>query len=147
MHIDRVGHVVLNVRDLEKSVPFYRDVLGLREVGRYGSKMVFFTATGENHHDLGIFEIEKDADPADEHAVGIAHVAFRIGVGLETLRAAKEHLKKHGVPIRRIEDHTVSQSIYIGDPDGIEIELTVDDDPKKWAEDPSAVASVAPLDL
>jgi catechol 2,3-dioxygenase len=145
--VERVGHVVLKVRSLERSVPFYRDELGLREVGRYGGNMVFFSATGENHHDLGLLEIGDDARPPDERAVGLVHVALKIGDQLNDLRAAKAQLNANRVSILRIEDHRVSRSIYIADPDGNEIELYVDEDPLIWAKDPSAVASVAPFEL
>lgn len=145
--IQRVGHVVLNVRDLERAVAFYRDVLGLREVGRYGDCKVFFSATGENHHDLALFELGAEARRPDDKTIGLAHVALRIGGRLDALKAAKEHLEGHGVRLRRIEDHKVSQSIYLADPDGNEIELYVDDDPEIWRPDPVAVASVRPFEL
>lgn len=58
--------------DLERSVVFYRDILGLREVGRYRGCMVFFSATGENHHDLAPFEIGPDAPQPDHPTIGFA---------------------------------------------------------------------------
>lgn len=51
MQIQAIGHIVLKVRNLERSVAFYRDILGLREVGRYRNAMAFLTF-GDNHHDL-----------------------------------------------------------------------------------------------
>ncbi|HEV8259506.1 MAG TPA: VOC family protein [Burkholderiales bacterium] len=147
IQIRRVGHVVLNVRDLERSVAFYRDVLGLREVGRYRGNMAFFSATGENHHDLAVLAIGPDALQPDDHTVGLCHVALKIGDQLDELRAAKAQVEAHGVAIRRVEDHRVSRSIYIADPDGNELELYVDGDPRIWREDPSAVASVQPFEI
>lgn len=147
IQISRVGHVVLNVRDLASSVAFYRDVLGLREVGRFGQRMAFFSATGENHHDLAVVEVGPEARLPDDRTVGLCHVALKIGGRLDELRRAKTHLEAHGLAIRRIENHWVSQSIYFADPDGNEIELYVDDDPRIWRENPSAVASAEPLDL
>lgn len=61
--------------------------------------------------------------------------------------AAKAHLETHGVAIRRIENHRVSQSIYFADPDGNEIELYVDDDPTIWRTNPAAVATAEPFEL
>jgi catechol 2,3-dioxygenase len=79
--------------------------------------------------------------------VGLYLVALRIGHSLEELRAAKAHLEAHGVEELRLRDHTVSQSIYLNDPDGNGLELYVDADPGIWRKDPSAVATSIPLDL
>jgi catechol 2,3-dioxygenase-like lactoylglutathione lyase family enzyme len=57
IHVERLGHIVLNVRDLARSVAFYGGVLGLPEVARFRGNMVFFSATGENHHDLAVQEV------------------------------------------------------------------------------------------
>jgi catechol 2,3-dioxygenase len=145
--IQRVGHVVLKVRSLERSVAFYRDVLGLREVGRLGDRMVFFTATGDNHHDLALLEVGANAPEPPREGVGLYHVAFKIGDSLEALRAARDHLARAGVPILGLSDHRVSQSLYLRDPDGHGLELYVDADPSVWRREPGAVATVAPLDL
>jgi catechol 2,3-dioxygenase len=147
--IERVGHVVLKVRSLERSVPFYRDVLGLREVARLHGRMgvmVFFSATGENHHDLALLEVGADAPRPEPQAVGLYHVAFKIGDSLEALRAARDVLAARGIRYA-LADHRVSQSLYVNDPDGNGIELYVDADPRIWRDDPSAVATVGPLAL
>ena len=146
IQIRRVGHVVLKVRSLQRSVPFYRDVLGLREVARLRGQMVFFSATGENHHDLAIMEVGADAPAADHAAVGLYHVALKVGDDLDQLRAAKAHLEAHGVTMR-VSNHKVSQSIYLNDPDGNGLELYVDADPAVWRTNPAAVAHVEPLEL
>jgi len=147
IRVERVGHVVLKVRRLERAVPFYRDVLGLREVARLGRRMVFFTATGANHHDLALLEVGDGAPAPPPEGVGLYHVALKIGDRLDDLRAAKAHLEAHGVPIVGLSDHRVSQSIYLTDPDGNGLELYVDADPAVWQRDPAAVATVAPLRL
>jgi catechol 2,3-dioxygenase len=146
IQIRRVGHVVLKVRSLQRSVPFYRDVLGLREVARLRGQMVFFSATGENHHDLAIMEVGADAPAAERAAVGLYHVALKVGDDLDQLRAAKAHLEAHGIKMS-VADHKVSQSIYLNDPDGNGLELYVDADPAVWQTNPAAVAHVEPLQL
>lgn len=127
-------------------MPFYRDVLGFREVARYGERMVFFSQ-GENHHDLALLEIGAAATPPSAQSVGLAHVAFRVGETLDDLRQFKRHLESHKVAIRGMSDHKVSQSLYLNDPDGIELEVYVDADPRIWKEDPSSVATIEPLRL
>jgi catechol 2,3-dioxygenase len=146
MNIQGVGHVVLKVRDLERSKAFYEGVLGLKEVARFPGRMIFFSA-GRNHHDLAILAVGADAPAPPEDAVGLAHLALKIGDSLELLREAKAQLDAHGVPILGTRDHRVSQSIYCEDPDGNAVELFVDADPAIWAEDPSAVATIDPLSL
>jgi len=146
MRASKLGHAVLKVRSLAVSVPFYRDVLGLTEVARHGSRMVFFSC-GENHHDLALFEIGAQAPlPADDQ-VGLYHLAFKVGDSLDELRACRDHLIAHGVALAGQSDHRVSQSLYCHDPDGIMIELYVDADPAIWRGDPAAVAHVGMLKL
>ena len=146
MKIQGVGHVVLKVRNLERSKAFYEGVLGLKEVARFPGRMVFFSA-GSNHHDLAVMAVGADAPAPPDHAVGLAHVALKIGDSLDLLREAKAQLDAHQVPIRGTRDHRVSQSIYCEDPDGNTVELFVDGDPAIWTEDPSAVATIKPLTL
>lgn len=142
--VKSLGHVVLRVRSLERSVPFYRDVLGMKEVARYRGMMVFFSF-GQNHHDLALMQIGPQAEPPDPYTVGMYHFALKVGDSLEELRAWKTKLDARGIPLVGMSDHRVSQSLYIRDPDGIEIELYVDADPEIWKKDPSAVATIDPL--
>ena len=146
MKIEGVGHVVLKVRNLDRSAAFYSGVLGLKEVGRFPGRMVFFSA-GTNHHDLAVMAVGPDAPSPPDEAVGLAHVALKIGDSLDLLREAKALLEAHAVPIQGTRDHVVSQSIYCEDPDGNTVELFVDGDPAIWAEDPSTVATTKPLVL
>ena len=146
MRIHSLGHVVLKVGDLERSVVFYRDILGMREVARHQGVMAFFTL-GQNHHDLGLLQIGIDSPPADPGAIGLYHVAFKVGDSLDELRACKAQLEARGVSIFGMSDHGVSQSLYIHDPDGIEIELYVDADPARWRDDPGAVLTTKRLKL
>ena len=142
----KLGHAVLKVRSLAVSVPFYRDVLGLKEVARHGGRMVFFSC-GENHHDLALLEIGEQALPPGDRQVGLYHLAFKVGDSLDALRACRDHLEAHGAELAGQSDHRVSQSLYCRDPDGIMIELYVDADPALWRDDPGAVAYVGTLKL
>ncbi len=146
MQVKALGHAVLKVRSLERSVAFYRNLLGMREVARYGGKMAFFSL-GANHHDLALMEVGARAADADPSAVGLYHLAFKVGDTLDELRAVKAELEAGGVEIMGMSDHRVSQSLYILDPDGTELELYVDADPALWRDDPAAVAYIGPLNL
>jgi catechol 2,3-dioxygenase len=146
MPVKSLGHVVLRVRNLGLSLPFYRDALGLREVAWYGRGMVFLSA-GKNHHDLALQEVGPAAADPEPDGVGLYHVAFKVGDSLDDLRRFKTHLEKQGVSILGMSDHQVSQALYIKDPDGIEIEVYVDADPQIWKDDPKAVATIRSLSL
>ena len=146
MQIKSLGHVVLKVRNLDRSLTFYRDILGMKEVARLRNTMVFFSF-GNNHHDLALLQIGEMASSPAADSVGLYHVAFKIGDSLDELRMLKHHLELHKVPILGSSDHAVSQSLYIQDPDGIEIELYVDADPSVWRDNPAAMTTLKPLRL
>ena len=149
MRVTALGHVVLKVRSLERSVPFCTDVLGLKLVARAvirDQPMAFFSIAG-NHHDLALVETGADAPSAPEAAPGLAHLALKIGDDLDDLRAARTWLEERGVRIERTVDHRVSRSLYVSDPDGNTIELYVDEDSHIWRDDPSAVAHSEPFAL
>ncbi len=144
MQVTGIGHAVLKVRDLNHSEQFYRDVLGLKVCGHLENRMVFFTA-GESHHDLALLNVGPDAPEADPKAVGLAHVAFRIGDSFEQLQEAAETLRARGIEIERTSDHRASLSIYFRDPDGNQIEFYVDQPRETWQHIPDAIAYNAPL--
>jgi catechol 2,3-dioxygenase len=149
----KLGHVVLNVSSLARSVPFYESLLGITEVARLGeaerkivgAQIVFFSF-GQSHHDLGLSELPTGTDVV-AGGTGLAHVAFKIGDSLAQLHEHASHLRALGIAFDRTRDHVVSQSIYVKDPDGILVEMYVDAAPEIWRNDPGLVASVLPLDL
>lgn len=144
MKIQALGHVVLKVRNRERAEKFYHGLLGIPIATRWVENgMTFFTLG--NHHDFAVVEMGDDAPAPEPSAPGLAHVAFRVGTSLDELREWAAMLDSAGVPQRRT-DHTVSQSLYILDPDGNVIELYVDTS-DVWKDDPSKVAMIAPLEL
>src|SRR6058998_4160381 len=143
-----LGHVVFYVRDLERSLAFYRDLLGFQEVGRtFGGKVAALTS-GRTHHELLLIEVGETPTPPRGRRLGLYHIGIKIGDSLEELREAKRELEQAGVPISGMSDHTVSQSLYLHDPDGNEVELYVDADEAIWKKNPAAVLSpIKPLRL
>ena len=142
--IKQLGHVVLKVRDRQRSERFYTDVVGLPVAARMDvPPMTFFTLG--NHHDFAILAVGDGPDPAP-NSPGLFHVAFKVGDSLDDLRRAKADLDLHGIEIGGISDHKVTQSIYFDDPDGNTIEVYVDTS-DSWQRDPQLVASIGPLTL
>jgi catechol 2,3-dioxygenase len=145
VEVRQLGHVVLKVRDRERSEHFYENVLGLPIAARMDAPPMTFFTLG-NHHDFAIVAVGADGPDAAPNSPGLFHVAFKVGDSIDDLRLAKAHLDSHGVEIDGISDHTVSQSIYFHDPDGNQIEVYVDTS-DVWRTNPQAVATIAPLSL
>jgi catechol-2,3-dioxygenase len=151
MHVKELGHLVLYVRDLERSRRFYRDVLGWQEVA--GDTPLRMPAaafsSGRTHHELLLIEVGPSATPIPEgRRVGLYHFGLKIGETDDELRDAVRDLEAAGVPLAGSSDHGVTHSLYIQDPDGNEIELYIDVQPETWHDDPMAVfAPIKPLRL
>jgi len=141
MQVRELGHVVFYVKDLERSLAFYRDLLGFQEVGRVFNGAAAALTSGRTHHELLLIQVgDAPGPPAGRHR-GLYHIGIKIGNSLDELRAAKKDLERAGVIIDGMSDHTVSQSLYLQDPDGNEIELYVDADESVWKNNPAAVVS------
>jgi catechol-2,3-dioxygenase len=143
MKVRQLGHVVLKVRDRDRSERFYTEALGLRVAASMDDPPMTFFTLG-NHHDFAIIEVGDGAEAA-ANSPGLFHVAFKVGESIEDLRNAKADLEAIGVAVAAA-DHTVTQSIYFDDPDGNTIEVYVDTS-DVWRTDPQTVAAIAPLSL
>ena len=140
--VSKVGHIVLRVRDLRRSISFY-EMLGLHEVARrdFGEGPMAFLSTGNAHHDIALVEADAPRGGA------LHHFALKVGDSLEALAEARAALDAVGQTVHMALDHRVSQGLYITDPDGNLIELYVDAPEAGWHEDPSLVANSDPLTL
>jgi catechol 2,3-dioxygenase len=142
--ISTLGHLVLRTPDLGRSLSFYRDKLGLKEVASEefdGLQWVFLTS-GRTHHELALVE-----DPSGGPAGPLHHLGFKVGDSLEELVEVKDDLERAGVEVLVALDFQVSQALFVSDPDGTTIELYVDTPGEPWRRDPTLVASAAPLEL
>ena len=146
MAIKELGHIVLYVRNLDRSRRFYRDVLGWAEITE-DTPMVAAFSSGRTHHELLLIEVGEDAAPqAQGRHVGLYHFGLKVGETDDELRTVLRQLQEHDVKIVGASDHGVTHSLYIEDPDGNEVELYIDVQPAVWKKDPSAVlAAVKPL--
>ncbi len=149
MQVKELGHVVLYVRDLERSRRFYRDTLGWKEISPEGGMRFPAAAfsSGRTHHELLLIEVGPNAAPIPSgRRVGMYHFGLKVGTTDDELREARDTLQKAGARIVGASDHGVTHSLYIEDPDGHEIELYIDVQPERWREDPAAVfADIKPL--
>ena len=144
-----LGHIEFYVKDLQKSLIFYEDLLGFQNVGKldFPFQAVALTS-GRTHHEILLIEVGSAPKAPKGHRIGFYHIGIKMGDSLDELRQVKTELENAKVRINGLSDHTVSQSIYIEDPDGNEIELYVDADKSIWENDPSAVVSpIKPLEL
>ncbi len=120
-----IGHVVLNVTDVERSTKFYSDVVGFR-VSRYRPDGTgAFLTCGVVHHNLALFKAPAGAQPSYKGQIGLNHFAFKVE-SYQALQEAHKRLVEAGAPIDHIVDHGMTRSVYFLDPDGIEMELFCD---------------------
>lgn len=143
-----LGHAVFYVKEIERSLAFYRDLLGFWEVGRIFDGKAAALTSGRTHHELLLIEVGDASAPPVGRRLGLYHIGIKIGNSLQELRAAKQELEQAGIHIIGMSDHTVSQSLYLHDPDGNEVELYVDADEVIWKNNPAVVLSpIKPLIL
>ena len=154
MQVTELGHLVLYVRDLERSVHFYRDILGWRPIlggdDLLGVPVAAFSSpNGRTHHELLLIEVGPTAAALPPgRRVGLYHFGLKIGDSDDDLREAVTTLRAAGATITGASDHTVTHSLYILDPDGNEIELYIDVPGVDWANEPELIMSpIKPLRL
>lgn len=143
-----IGHVHLKVSNLERSIAFYRDVMGLELQERFGDQAAFLSAGGYHHH-IGLNTWSSlDGPPASRRSPGLYHVAF-LYPDRADLAFAYANVINSGVRIEGAADHGVSEAIYFSDPDGNGIEIYRDRPMEDWPrrEDGSIAMPNARLDL
>jgi len=127
----KIGHVHLTVSDLERSLAFYRDVLGFEETARYGPDAVFVSAGGYHHH-IGLNTwAGRGAPPPAPGTTGLYHFAI-LFPDRAALAGAVRRVLEHRVPLEGASDHGVSEAVYLRDPDGNGIELYRDRPESEW---------------
>ncbi|QHQ36979.1 VOC family protein [Algicella marina] len=127
----RIGHVHLRVSSLERAISFYKDVLGLDLVQRYGPGAAFLSAGGYHHHiGLNTWESLGGTPPPMGHT-GLYHTAF-VYPERADLGAALRRLDAAGIRLSGAADHGVSEALYLDDPDMNGVELYWDRPREMW---------------
>lgn len=121
MAIERVGHVVLKMRDLDAAKRFYGDILGMKIAADQPGLGVFFRFN-DYHHDIAVFQVSPDADSPKRDQVGLAHIAL-VADSFDSVKQMYRRLKEHGVEITAATDHGMTKSLYCKDPEGNAIEI------------------------
>jgi catechol 2,3-dioxygenase len=130
-----IGHVHLKVADVDRSLGFYRDVLGFEVQQRWGTDAAFISAGGYHHHiGLNSWESRGAAPPPPGHT-GLFHAAIRYPTRA-ALADALRRLVGVGVPLTGASDHGVSIALYLQDPDGNGLELYWDRPEEEWPRPP-----------
>ena len=127
----RIGHVHLKVADIERSLKFYKDLLGFEITQRYGASAVFISAGGYHHH-IGLNTWHsKNANPAPVNAAGLYHIAILYPEKKDLAEIAKR-LNDAGYEFSGAADHGVSLALYLNDPDMNGVELYWDKPKEQW---------------
>ena len=87
-----LGHVVFYVKDLQRSLAFYRDLLGFKEVGHIFNGAAAALTSGRTHHELLLIQVGDAPGPPAGRRRGLYHIGIKVGDGLDELRAAKKEL-------------------------------------------------------
>jgi len=143
-----IGHVHLKVADLERAIAFYRDVLGMQLMQRYGTQAAFLSAGGYHHHiGLNTWESKGGSAPAPG-TTGLYHTAI-LYPSRQALAQALKSVVEAGWPLEGASDHGVSEAVYLRDPDGNGVEIYRDRPEAEWPRQPDGQLKMVsePLDL
>jgi catechol 2,3-dioxygenase len=144
----RIGHVHLKVGNIERSLGFYRDILGFEVTQWYGEEAVFLSAGGYHHH-IGLNTwAGRNVPPAPRDSAGLFHLAVLYPERRDLARTLRWLLEAN-YPIDGASDHGVSEALYLRDPDGNGVELYRDRPEKDWPRDPTGNLAMVtrPLDV
>ena len=125
LKVEGIDHVALAVRDVERSIRWYGDLLGLerRFADVWGDVPAFISAGTTS---IALFPVRDGAakPPPGRDSIAMLHLAFRVDAS--GFAHAKEELTRRGIAWE-FSDHEVSHSIYFDDPDGHHLEITTYD--------------------
>jgi catechol 2,3-dioxygenase len=144
-----IGHVHLQVTDLDRALAFYHDLLGFEVMLLAGGQAAFLSAGGYHHHiGLNTWHSQGGRPAQREGVAGLYHAAILYATRAELATIVKRLLQA-GYPLRGASDHGVSEAIYLDDPDGNGLELYWDRPRAEWPTTPSGELTMYthPLDM
>ena len=144
----RIGHIHLQVSDLQRALDFYTGTLGFDLVMMYGDQAAFISAGGYHHH-IGLNTWNSlGGPPAPKNAAGLYHTAILYPTRKDLAEIFKK-VYESGYQIIGASDHGVSEAIYMNDPDGNGVELYWDRPKEEWPVDDKGNLTMftRPLDL
>ena len=140
-----IGHTHLKVAHLERSLTFYRDVLGLTVTYR-GDGIAMLAAGGYHHHIALNTQFTKDGDRPAGGSTGLLHHAIVLP-DRQSLAAVVKRATDAGHLLTGAFDHAVSEAYYVDDPDGIGVELYVDQPVALWPRQPGGTLALCSVEL
>lgn len=147
--VKELGHLVLYVKDIIRSVDFYERILGWKRIDTPTNMPVAAFSGGNTHHELLLIEVGDMAEPKSNNLqIGLYHFGLKVGDSDDELRKVLKSLKENGITPTGLGNHHVTHSLYIKDPDGNEIELYIDVPGADWKNNPELIMRpVEPLEL
>jgi catechol 2,3-dioxygenase len=134
--VRQLGHIVLYVADLDRSVAFYRDILGWALVSPKSDYRYAGFRAGDTHHDLLLIEVGPHAAPQPQgRRLGLYHFGVKVGDHDDDLRAVVDRIRARPdlTRILALVDEEFAHCAYVLDPDGNEVELYVDLPGADWS--------------
>ena len=125
----QLGHLALRVRDVDRAVRFYSEVLGLR-VQQQGRGVAFLGNRADASHELALFPLPANAEGPDPQRVGLYHMAWEMA-SFADLEQLHQRLLAHSAPIVGYSERQCN--VMFLDPDGNELEAIWEPSPEELA--------------
>jgi catechol-2,3-dioxygenase len=127
----QLGHVALRVRDINRAVAFYRDVVGLSLKSQHGDKVAFLGIREDASHEIALFALPEDAPGPEQTRVGMYHMAWEMP-SFEALEQFHQRLLANNAHITGYSDRQAN--VMFLDPDGNELEALWEPTPAQDSE-------------
>jgi catechol-2,3-dioxygenase len=127
----QLGHVALRVRDLNRAVAFYRDVVGLPLRSQHGDRVAFLGVRPDASHEIALFALPEDAPGPEPNRVGMYHMAWEMA-SFEDLEQFHARLLANNARITGYSDR--QSNVMFLDPDGNELEALWEPTPEQEAQ-------------